>query len=674
MKPAFPLVMIRLWPHHHENPVDLDELLSTIAAHPGCCDEVWFCTAWGFSALESHRNHAKMIGTAAARFRELGIQTGLQIANTFGHGCYPFMAEEGATWRRMTGSEGQTATLAPCPRDPDLLVYTAAMADCYAPLRLSSVWIDDDLRMSSHQGVPHGCFCDVCVEAFSSGQRKDFTRQTLVEDLHRPENGALRLAWTRFNGKSLARIASIIGKSFHRASPGTRLAFQQLTHERFFYSGPDWKPIYDALAAESDRPTGARLGNSYYVDHNPREVLNKAFAIGRQVALLPTSVGQICPEIESFPHTAFSKTPQGLMVESALALAMGCNSLSYAILCSEHEPVANHARYLHAMRAHRPFWEDYLFLNEGTQLAGIEIPMSRDQATRRPRDGDSPFAWASINLDSIYQMATLGVPLIPSGEFCNAAILHPDAIDGFSDHELENFLTKGALLTGEGAFRIQQRGLGRLLGVGVIRHEKVSDLFERISDDPLNGSHAGRPWALWLSAGAAVYSCVSTPGSVRSLGNLEKTDGSILGSATTLCENSLGGRIAIFGYSHWVSWSEGHLPSPSTARWNQFAAAADWVAHERLPVRLHTPTQLVVLPRVAATGALRSVFILNPSIDHSPEIVCEVRAASGGGFLWKTPDQPDHNPEARKGETSTRVSLPSLPPWSFGVLAAVRPT
>lgn len=662
--------MIRLWPHHHENPADLDELLSTIAAHPGCCDEVWFCTAWGFPVLESHRNHAKKIGTAAARFRELGIQTGLQIANTFGHGCYPFMAEEGAIWRRMTGSEGQAATLAPCPRDPDLLFYTAAMADCYAPLQLSSVWIDDDLRMSSHQGVPHGCFCDVCVEAFSSEQRKNFTRQKLVDDLHHPENGALRLAWTRFNGESLARIASIIGKSFHLASPGTRLAFQQLTHERFLYSGPDWKPVYDALAAKSDRPTGARLGNSYYVDHNPREVLNKAFAIGRQVTLLPTSVGQICPEIESFPHTAFSKTPQGLAVESALALAMGCNSLSYAILCSAHEPAANHARYLETIRAHRPFWEDYLAVNKDTQLAGIEIPMSRDQAARPPRAGEAPFAWASINLDPVYQMATIGVPLIPSGKFCKAAILHPDAIDGFSDQELEASLTQGALVTGEGAFRIQQRGLGRLLGVRVTRHEKVSDLFERVSDDPLNGSHAGCPWALWLSAGASVYSCAPLTASVRCLGSLEKTDGSSAGMATALIETECGGRIAIFGYSHWVSHAEGYLPSPSTARWNQFAAAADWVAHDRLPVRVHTPTQIVVLPRVTSSGALRSLFVLNPSIDSSPEIICELRSAGSAAFSWKTPGQPDLDIDFWNEGLMIYVHLPSLPPWSFGVLVA----
>lgn len=662
--------MIRLWPHHHENEADLDELLSTISEHPGCCDEVWFCTAWGFPLLESHQEHAKKIASAAVRFQGLGIQTGLQIANTFGHGCYPFMAEEGARWRRMTGSEGQTATLAPCPRDPDLLAYTAAMADCYALLQLSSVWIDDDLRMSSHQGVSHGCFCGVCLEAFSSAAGRNFTRESLVEQMHHPENGTLRLAWTCFNGESLAQIASIIGKSFRRISPKTRLAFQQLAHERFLYSGADWKPIYDVLAAESGRPVGARLGNSYYVDHNPREVLNKAFAIGRQVALLPASVGQICPEIESFPHTAFSKTPQGLMVESALALAMGCNSLSYAILCSSHEPASNHGRYLEKIRTHRPFWEEYLALNQDTQLSGIQIPMSHRQAARELRSGEAPFAWASLNLDSVYQTATVGVPLVPPGGFCPAAILHPDAIDGFSDCDLEDFLTKGALLTGEGAFRIQQRGLGQLLGVAVTRHEKVSDLFERVSDEPLNGKYAGRPWALWLNAGASVYSLAATSGSVRCLGSLEKTDGLNAGVATALVETERGGRVAIFGYSHWVSWAEGHLPSPSAARWNQFATAADWVAHNKLPVRVHTATQLVVLPRVTPAGVFRSLFVLNPSIDFSPEIVCELRSVDCEALVWKTPGQPDRDFDLRKGESTAFVRLPSLPPWSFGVLVS----
>jgi hypothetical protein len=61
------------------------------------------------------------------------------------------------------------------------------------------------------------------------------------------------------------------------------------------------------------------------------------FMISRQISRLPACVDQVCPEIEGYNHNAFGKSAHGVVVESSLDLAMGCNGLSYAILCSGHE-------------------------------------------------------------------------------------------------------------------------------------------------------------------------------------------------------------------------------------------------------------------------------------------------------------------------------------------------
>lgn len=660
--------MIRLWPRHHLEERALAELMEAFQKNPGCCDEVWFCTAWGFPTLETHRQHALRIASAATRLSELGIQPGLQIANTLGHGLYPLMARDAANWPRMLGHRGEQAATTPCPRSKEFHEYLREMGQIYGTVKPSSVWIDDDLRMSHHQSVSWGCFCGSCLESFSASQGVEYTRAPLVGALHKPGNGALRLAWTRFAGESLGMVASTVAESIHEVSPGSRLAFQQLDHETFLYSGPDWKPVHRPLFQQTGLPTGARLGNGYYCDHQPRQVLTKAFRIARQISRLPASVEQICPEIESFPHNAFGKTPHGLAVESALYLAMGCNSLSYAVICSDHEPITFHKRLLAKISQQRPFWESYLTINDGTLPAGIAVPMGENHAARTVRDDEKLFAWTSLNLDSIYQMAPLGIPFcVPSG-IAAANILHEEAIPGFSDGELEEILVRGAMLTGAGAFLIQERGMGALLGVRVSKVEKVEDVFERVTSDPLNGEHAGRQWLLWMDPGAPVYRMEGLGDSVRGLGLYEDSNGNSSGIATSLSENSRGGRVAVFGYFDWARWNEGHLPGPSSARRDQNLAAADWISRNSLPVVVRTPAQVVVIPRVNDVGRLVSLFVLNASIDFTSELECELRGAEGATGQWHAPQQEvvGISTEPVHGGTSCRI--PALAPWSFGFL------
>src|SRR5215217_6660992 len=89
-----PFIMIRLWPRHHMFADDLAELLQVLRECPTASDEVWFCTYWGFPTLEAHRQHAEMMRDAADQIRALGIQAGMQIANTLGHGASPFLPED----------------------------------------------------------------------------------------------------------------------------------------------------------------------------------------------------------------------------------------------------------------------------------------------------------------------------------------------------------------------------------------------------------------------------------------------------------------------------------------------------------------------------------------------------------------------------------------------------
>jgi hypothetical protein len=215
----FPFVIIRLWPRHHAHQVELAGLLAALKRNRRACDEVWFCTEIGFPPMDAHERSALLMAGAAEKIRALGIEPGLQIANTLGHGMSLLRDESGAVWPPMVDEEGRTAPPAPCPRAPIALAYLDRMVRLYAACQPSSIWIDDDLRMSSHGALKYGCFCPLCVHAFSVEQRRKFTRSSLVAALHDPSDGALRLAWTRFNAASLAGIAAAIARAAHAVAP-----------------------------------------------------------------------------------------------------------------------------------------------------------------------------------------------------------------------------------------------------------------------------------------------------------------------------------------------------------------------------------------------------------------------------------------------------------------------
>jgi hypothetical protein len=43
----FPFSIIRLWPQHHKDPAELNELLAALKRNRHACDEVWYATEIG---------------------------------------------------------------------------------------------------------------------------------------------------------------------------------------------------------------------------------------------------------------------------------------------------------------------------------------------------------------------------------------------------------------------------------------------------------------------------------------------------------------------------------------------------------------------------------------------------------------------------------------------------
>ena len=656
-----PFIVIRLWPEHHKNLDLLKELLSAFKRQRGCCDEVWFCTEIGSPNLEAHRESARQMQIAAKLVREAGILPGLQVANTLGHGDSAQRPSEGIAWRTMVGHDGRTSKMCHCPRDPRLHAYLGQMMRAYAAFQPSSVWIDDDLRMANHFPLRAVCYCDGCLAEFSRLTEREWTRGNLVQSLASAEDQDLRQSWGRFNQESLAMTGGAIAEAVHAVAPACRMGLQHAIGGP--YVGGDLKGIFDTMSRATGHPAGSRPGGGYYIDHAPRQVIDKAYEVAQQIAQLPDEVDRICPEIEDYPHLSMGKTPHGVVIESTLDLAIGCNSLSYAILCSALETPDFYETILERIAKWRPFWERMMRVNETSVPAGVR-PAYDLHSAREPFAFDDPnFAFRGTILTPLFRLTTMGLPVCIGSSGATASLLHANAIPSLSDEQIREVLRGGVMMDGSALHCLQERGLGPLVGARAVWPAAL-DSCEKLTADPINGEFAGRTWKQFLTGEPRtheVFQLEDLGAESRVLGQYINVRGQQRGVASAAFETELGGRVAIFGYQGWQ-------PVVNAARRHQLLAAADWVSRGRLPVIVETPAQVMVVPRVDAEGRLRGVLLLNVTIDRSPPLRLRLRGTQEGKWAWAMPDSADVNLSAEVMENEIGVATPALAPWSAAAL------
>lgn len=654
-----PFMIIRLWPDHHKSEKLFNDLLKALRRYRRACDEVWFCTEVGFPALEAHRRSAELMAGAAEYVRQAGFGAGLQIANTIGHADVLMWPSDGITWRGMVGHDGVKAQHSGCPRDPALRDYTRQMIQAYAEWQPDSIWLDDDLsRMNNHVPVYYGCFCAECMKAFGkTGGRHWTSREALVKAIGNYDDSGVRLAWMEFCQQSMASLAQVVAEAVHAIAPACRMGLQHAGHENgSLYNGHDHAPIFQALADSSGLPVGSRPGAGFYRDHAPREMILKAYDLGRQAARVPKCVSQVCAEVENFSHIALGKTPHGTAVESMLDLALGCNSLSYAVVCSNHESMDWYGGILKNLAAWRPFFEEFATANRDTVPGGLHVAYGMSHAQRKLHPNEKPFAWAGISFNDMYLMATMGLPLTPHPGSACGSILTAKAIEGLSDDEIDSLLAGGLFMDGAAAWRLQDRGFGPKMGVAVELRD--NDSFEYFTADSLNGEYSGHVWQIVFSCQGPVRSFALKPLTKRArvLGEYRAPTGAS-GAMTMVTETANGGRVAVFGYN-------GFEAVVSTARRHQILAAADWVSRGKLPVLIHTAVQVVAVPRVDRRGVLKGILLLNASLDQTPPIVMNVRNPAGKSAHLITPTGRGKLSTKQVGKNEQMLRLPRIKPWS----------
>ena len=353
--------------------------LCAFAAHPGCCDEVWFSTGTGAPNMDWHRERAKVLASAAADLRKMGIVPSLQFQATLGHGDSFASAEMcvAKNWTGWTDWKGVETRFCNCPRQPAFHEYLREASRIYAQVGFASLWIDDDLRYNSHMpadnvGVHVGCWCATCIGEFNKATNGRWTREELGRAVE--TDAALAAKWRAFSIEGLCVVARTIAAAFHDVSPKTMMALQQGSWED---AADSVLAVLKTLHETSGGEVGYRPGGSCYYDFNPNAQVSKSIRSGWFRTRLgdPSWVREWTPEIESWPRTYYSRSGQSVLVEGFTALMYGMNTISFFVSNSEKEEPESFARqFWKPLADASPVLRGYARTIEGCRAVGCLLP------------------------------------------------------------------------------------------------------------------------------------------------------------------------------------------------------------------------------------------------------------------------------------------------------------
>ena len=644
----FPFIAVRNMGAGAKNPRFTQAIFAANEKYPGLVDEIWFggCSPYG-TASQGDLVASQLEYRAECEKR--GIRFSLQQGPTLGYDgqrtAPPGLHLPDDAWAMTPDGRRHPGVF--CPTSPEArelnLKSTKALIGGLKPY---SYWPDDDLRLSKRGN--RICFCDRCVNDFNRRTGRNLTRAQLERALYgKPGDKSVRADWIAHNCQVLAAFASVYREAADAVFPECRLGLQHMNSdaERYSceYSGGTPKPILEALRGKLAPQVGYRPGYAFYNERQPLDMFRKAYDImvSTTEAAKFGFVDRMCHEAENWPHMAAEKNPNTQMVENALALAAGCNSLALywgSDHYGEEEPCWQY--YFDCLARWKPFFQTIVEAAKGTVPSGI--------ATFRGRDRYAGEGWLKPADGTELRLMENSLPIACAGGDVGAWYLSAEGVASLAEGDLAPVFSK-AVLMDVSTWSALLRRFPRL------------PCADQVSFD--DSSRAGEGL---LTVGADVevfpggYRSSDLKRAIRPRTKEVRTWSSVLGNpdlcGTCSFPSGFAGTVILAQQAFtWYAWTG--------PRRRAVLDALDAAVPGRLPVRLMTGgSRTVLLVRTDAKGAVRMVFLINPTCGETPPLELRLPGRSADWCLQMV-DRTLDAEEVRSSLGGTIIRLPTLSSW-----------
>ncbi|NEB78750.1 hypothetical protein G3I40_26520, partial [Streptomyces sp. SID14478] len=326
------------------------------------------------TAAEEDRLYDTAAATAAT-LRDAGLDVGLNPWVTTGHadrgrrdrhGFAPMVGPDG------TAAAGQASFACPVWRS-----WLTAHYARFADLGLRVLWLEDDFRYHNHAPLTWGGgFEPLMLERLSQLVGAPVTRQQAVAAVTAPGTphpwrSLLQQVWNT----AQLEVAGLVAEAVDKHSGGrSRLGLMSSVPGVHSVEGRDWSALFDALAVRGEAVQRPHFAG--YEDAPARGLSSSVWLLEQQRVLRPPHVRSE-PEIENWPHTAWSKSDTQTWSELVTAQLSGADALLLNLHPTYSGHAGRHLRIAGLLRRARPALDlvaDRVAGERGTAGVGLAVP------------------------------------------------------------------------------------------------------------------------------------------------------------------------------------------------------------------------------------------------------------------------------------------------------------
>ena len=643
-----------LWRHKQRR----KDLLAWLQDYRDTIEEVAFFTGWTHPPLPltTIQEEAAELTEVIPLFKALGLRAGINHLSTIGHLNENLENSLNEPWQRLVDFDGGICQGCYCTADPHMQEYVGQCYVALAKAKPDFIWVDDDVRLESHNPVRFACFCDRCMADFSRQSGRTWTRPSLAAAFSagtREERLALRSQWVEHNRRYIVDLLGRVRAAVDTVNPAMPVGM--MTGETS-YSGYGFTRYTEALAGPRGVEVKWRPGGGFYAEHWSGGLLQKAHSIGRQTGLLPRSVKDIQSEHENFPYQFLGKSVTVFTAEIAAYIGAGCTGTALNCMGISSDPFGEYRPYFDGVQARRAFYDRLVATFGRSPCEGAWLAFGLDHFAGLNADADwfaSP-AWGS-SLDTLNDVAEMGLPVAYAPEGAALAVLHGESCLQFTHEELRKMLAGGVLMDGLALARLNEIGLQEHTGFAVAGI-KDRDTIERFTAHPTNDRFSG--WHRDCRPSFFLTPCHRlkplTPQS-QPLAELFDFTPTNHGPVAGVFENALGGRVAIQGYYPWTFLK-------SLSKTSQMKALCRWLSKDTLPAYVSSFHKAAVWCRRDDAGR-PAILLLNAATDPAGRLTLHVQGDIGTLTVTSANLKTKAIVRRKQDGPYSVFALPQVAPW-----------
>lgn len=561
--------------------------------------------------IDYYKRHSQMLAPYIKKLRELNIEVGINSLYTVGH-CY-YADEDEFGFKRAVTVNGEASRGCVCMHADGFDEYLREEYRCYAELKPSYIFLDDDIRTISLGQIV--CLCDEHVKLISDRVGKTLTREEIKNAIFSDELelNPIKKAFFEQTKEDVNHIISVVTDAIRSVSPDTKIGIMTVYY-------PDMtldRNLNEFFGEFYDKGvTAIRTGMQFYREGEHKNIPLCFSMPAIQRNFIDDERVEIQPEIENDIYGFFYKSNSVTEMQVIWCLTNGFRNMELNLFDSLDAHPDNFKDITDSFVKNSALYNkiDEL-IPVGHRSEGVNIFASPDSLLhRRAKNG-------RIMFDANWHkyLCLDGIP-VGYKKDSDWNMFIGDDIAALSDEQIDLLLKKGAVIDLRAAENLLYRGFGERIGVKSIEDIQDDYCGERFSTHRLNGEYVGlhnSHYSYNSLIDNTLIKKISYYDNAEALSYIIDHNKNKLCNGVTVFENSNSERFCIMPTDADNDFSQ--FTNVGNKRKYQLINVFEWIAGKNLPIFTYNPLMCVNINRFENYNVISLFNISSDEIEH-PEI------------------------------------------------------